>query len=91
MLLSDLHNNRLGFSPENTKTVEDSIRLYSSEAGTLYGKTGTGRVEGKDINGWFIGYVETDGNTYFFATNIHSDTHAAGSKRQKLRWIFCIT
>ena len=84
MLLSDLHNNRLGFSPKNTKTVEDSIRLYSSEAGTLYGKTGTGRVEGKDINGWFIGYVETDGNTYFFATNIHSDTQAAGSKAAEI-------
>ena len=37
---------------------------------TLSGKTGGGSIaEGRYI-GWFVGYLETDGNVYFFATNI---------------------
>ena len=55
-----------------------SSSLSSSDAGTLYGKTGTGRVDGKDVNGWFIGYIETADNTYFFATNIGADSDATG-------------
>jgi len=32
-------------------------------------KTGWARVDGKDI-GWWVGYVERDDNTFFFATRI---------------------
>ncbi|CAM1343036.1 class D beta-lactamase [Tenacibaculum amylolyticum] len=35
----------------------------------LRGKTGWSIRNGKN-NGWFVGYVETQNNTYFFATNI---------------------
>ena len=45
-----------------------------------YGKTGTGRVNGQDINGWFIGFIESQNNTYFFSTNIQSEQRATGSK-----------
>ena len=69
-LLIKLQNNSFGFAPENINTVKDAICLSSSDAGTFYGKTGTGRVDGQDVNGWFIGYIETADNTYFFATNI---------------------
>lgn len=78
-LLTKLHNNSFDFSPENINAVKDAIRLSSSDAGTLYGKTGTGRVDGKDVNGWFIGYIETADNTYFFAVNIGADGDATGS------------
>ena len=78
-LLTKLHNNSFEFSPENINAVKDAIRLSSSNAGTLYGKTGTGRVDGKDVNGWFIGYIETADNTYFFAVNIGADGDATGS------------
>ena len=67
-LLTQLQNNNFGFAPENINAVKDSICLSSSDAGTFYGKTGTGRVDGQDVNGWFIGYIETADNTYFFAT-----------------------
>ncbi len=69
-LLIKLQQNRFGFSEKNIDAVKDAIRLSDSDAGTLYGKTGTGRVNGKDINGWFIGFVESGGRTYFFAANI---------------------
>ena len=71
--------NAFSFAPENIQAVKDSICLSSSAAGTLYGKTGTGRVDGQDINGWFIGFIETSENMYFFATNIQAEANATGS------------
>ena len=64
--------------------VKDSICLSSSDAGTFYGKTGTGRVDGQDVNGWFIGYIETADNTYFFATNIGADSDATGGNATEI-------
>ena len=83
-LLTRLQNNSLGFTPENVNAVKDSICLSSSDAGTFYGKTGTGRVNGQDVNGWFIGYIETTGHTYFFAANIGADSGAAGSSAAEI-------
>lgn len=83
-LLTDLYNNDLGFAPENVNAVKDSICLFSSENESFYGKTGTGRVNGKDINGWFIGYIETSDSTYFFATNIQSTENATGSNASEI-------
>lgn len=83
-LLNDLCQNTFGFSPENIQAVKDSLRLSSSPAGTLYGKTGTGRVDGLDISGWFVGFIETPDDTYFFATNIQSEDSATGSSAAKI-------
>ena len=55
------------------------MRLSLSDINTLYGKTGTGSVNGENINGWFIGYIESFDNTYFFATNVQNDYNASGS------------
>ena len=79
-LLTKLQNHNLGFTPENVKAVKDAIHISSSSFGDFYGKTGTGRVNGQDINGWFIGFIERQNNTYFFATNIQSEQRATGSK-----------
>ena len=78
-LLNAFYQNTFGFAPENIQTVKNSIQLFSSAHGTLYGKTGTGRIDGQDVSGWFIGFVETPENTYFFATNIQSENKATGS------------
>ncbi len=79
-LLTALHNNRFDFAQENINTVLNSICLFSSENKSFYGKTGTGRVDGQDVNGWFVGYAEIADNTYFFATNIQAAENATGSK-----------
>ena len=84
LLLRDLYNNDFGFTPENINAVKDSICLFSSETERFYGKTGTGRINENDINGWFIGYVETADNTCFFSTNIQSAKNAAGSKASEI-------
>ena len=77
-LLRKLYHNEYHFSPENIQAVQNSIKLEEKPGGTLYGKTGTGNIDGENRNGWFIGYVETAQNTYFFATNIHSEANAGG-------------
>lgn len=79
-LLTRLQNHNLGFTSENVKAVKDSIHISNSSYEDFYGKTGTGRVNGQDINGWFIGFIENADNTYFFATNIQNEQCAAGSK-----------
>ena len=83
-LLTKLQNNSFSFSPENINAVKDSICIFSSDARSFYGKTGTGRVNGQDVNGWFIGYIETADNTYFFATNIGADSNATGSNATQI-------
>ncbi len=83
-LLTNLCSNDFGFTPENVNAVKDSICLFSSENESFYGKTGTGRVDGQDVNGWFVGLLETTGNTYFFATNIQAAENATGSKASEI-------
>ncbi len=88
-LLTALHDNRFGFSTENINAVKNSICLFSSgnfssEGKNFYGKTGTGRVDGRDVNGWFVGYVESADNTYFFAANIQAAENATGSKAAEI-------
>lgn len=83
-LLTMLQNNSFSFAPENINAVKDSICISSSDAGSFYGKTGTGRVNGQDVNGWFIGYIETADNTYIFATNIGADNGATGGNATEI-------
>ena len=83
-LLTALHNNQFDFAPENINAVKNSICLFSSESKNFYGKTGTGRVDGQDVNGWFVGLLETTGNTYFFATNIQAAENATGGKASEI-------
>ena len=83
-LLLKLHNDSMGFSSENVNAVKSSICLSSSDAGTFYGKTGTGRVDGQDVNGWFVGFAETADHTYFFATNIGADSDATGGNASRI-------
>lgn len=78
-VLRSFYRNQFGFKEENIKTVKEALQLEERNGAVLSGKTGTGNVNGKNINGWFIGYVETKDNTYFFATNIHNENDAAGS------------
>lgn len=83
-LLSDLHNGASCFSPENILAVKNAICLSKSEQGIIYGKTGTGQVDGKEVNGWFVGFAETDNHTYFFAVNITGPSDATGSRASEI-------
>ena len=78
-LLRKLYHNQLGFSQENTNTVKDAMLLFQQNGAKLYGKTGTGIVNGKNQNGWFIGFVEKGDSVYYFALNIQGDENVGGT------------
>lgn len=78
-LLVDFYKNNFKFSQKSIQAVKDSIFITAEDGYRLYGKTGTGNIEGENKNGWFIGYAETDNNTYFFAANLQADSNADGS------------
>lgn len=83
-MLRKLYDNEFPFSPENVETVKNSIRLFSTAEGSFYGKTGTEAVDGQNISGWFIGFLEKDGHTYFFATNLQKEGDATGAAATEL-------
>lgn len=78
-LLKKFYDNDFNFAEENINAVKEAITISGTPGGTLSGKTGTGRVDGKDISGWFVGYIEKSGHVYYFATNIQGDSDATGS------------
>lgn len=78
-ILTEFYNNTYNFDKENIQTVKDALLISHSNKFTLYGKTGTGNIAGKNINGWFIGFVESEGNCYIFATNIQDGNNCSGS------------
>lgn len=78
-LLKKFYHNTFGFNGKNINAIKDALLIANTPNGTLSGKTGTGRVDGQDTNGWFIGYIEKSGHVYYFATNIQSTSNATGS------------
>ncbi len=83
-MLQKFSRNDFHFSPEHIETVKNAICLYSDGAFALYGKTGTAEVNGKNTSGWFVGYLESNGNTYFFATNVQNNDFATGAAATEL-------
>lgn len=84
--LKKLFRNEYGFGQENVDAVKNAICLSSGPGGKFYGKTGTARADGEDVNGWFIGAVENArGDSYsYFAVNIQGDTGASGSRAAEI-------
>ncbi|WP_066392310.1 BlaR1 family beta-lactam sensor/signal transducer [Neobacillus mesonae] len=80
-LLYQLEENQWGFKAENIKTVKKALLVDVQKNGRLYGKTGTGTINGKNVNGWFIGFVDKGDDRFYFAINIQNkDGQAQGSK-----------
>jgi beta-lactamase class D len=75
--LKKFYTGRLPVSERATAIVKDILVLEKTPNYTLSGKTGAGSLPGGKSLGWFVGYVETKGNVYFFATNIEGANSAA--------------
>lgn len=88
-LLIKLYRNDFDFAPANIRAVKDAMLLSQTPDGSLYGKTGTGRVDGKDVNGWFVGYVENQRKGILLWPQIFREATAqAGSGRGNHRRLF---
>ncbi len=84
LLLKSMYANDFDFRPENIQAVKDALRLDTDGSATLYGKTGTGQVNGLDVNGWFVGFVERAEGPSFFALRIASRKDATGSQAAQI-------
>ncbi|MBU5465762.1 BlaR1 family beta-lactam sensor/signal transducer [Virgibacillus sp. MSJ-26] len=79
-LLYELEENKYDFNEDNIQAIEKAIHIDDQSDGHLYGKTGTGTINGIDMNGWFIGFVKKANRTFYFAANIQNeDGQATGN------------
>jgi bla regulator protein BlaR1 len=74
----------LPFSKRNIEIVKNIIILDKTDKYILRGKTGSGREKGKDILGWFVGFIKVNNKTYIFATNIEAPDGAWGIEAKKI-------
>jgi beta-lactamase class D len=65
-MIARLVKGELPFSSKTLVVLKSILTLKTTERGTLYGKTGSGTDDKGDF-GWFVGYVESKGQTYAFA------------------------
>lgn len=70
--LIKLYENDLPFSEQTIATVKEIMVSERNELGVFRDKTGWAVKDGQDI-GWWIGYLTTENNKYFFATRIRKD------------------
>ena len=76
--LKALYHEKLPVAPRAMQIVKEILVLEQTPDYTLRGKTGGGpQGEGGKYLGWFVGYLETKDNVYFFATNIDGESFAA--------------
>ena len=67
--LERLYLSKLPISKRTETIMKRLLVIKETNEYNISGKTGWSMRNGQD-NGWFVGYVESQGKTYFFATNI---------------------
>jgi beta-lactamase class D len=73
--LKRLYRGELPVSKRSMDTVREIMTLEETPEYKLRGKTGGGPLADDRYLGWFVGYLETKDNTYFFATEIEGPTY----------------
>lgn len=69
--LKRLHDNKLPFSQRSVDIVKNIMIAKDTLDYVLRAKTGWGHQDNKDV-GWYVGYLETKDNVYYFANCIQS-------------------
>jgi beta-lactamase class D len=75
--LKNLFLDSVKFSKRTIDIVKKIMIYDQKDDYILRAKTGWGNIKGDNI-GWFVGYVETSGNVYFFVTNVESKNPEGG-------------
>jgi beta-lactamase class D len=78
--LRRLYANALPFSSRSMDIVKEILVLEKTDRHTLRGKTGFTDFGTNHVVSWFVGYVETPQNVWFFACNIVSDNPTRDQK-----------
>jgi beta-lactamase class D len=74
--LKAFYTGQLPVSKRSTEIVKDILVLEQTSTYRLSAKTGGGPISEGLFIGWFVGYVESKGNVYFFATNVEGKDFA---------------
>jgi beta-lactamase class D len=93
-LVSKLSAGTLPFSAEAQRSLREAIRIEESPGATLFGKTGTGSAKDDEdqsddvpTRAWLVGWVETKGERYPFASWVEGPTtKEARAMRTKAVW-----
>ncbi len=64
-----------GFSDKSQEETKRIMLNHSSTNYKIYGKTGTGEIKNDNLICWYVGFVETQANTYVFAFNMLVKTY----------------
>lgn len=83
-LLVKLYRNDFHFDEANIRAVKNALLSESNGRYKVYGKTGTGNIDGVNVAGWYIGFAERSDNTYFFAAYLHSDQGIDGPQVREM-------
>jgi beta-lactamase class D len=67
--LKRLYQSELPISEKTEQLVKDIMVIERQGDYQLSGKTGWS-INNDINNGWFVGYVQSNGNVHFFATNV---------------------
>lgn len=70
--LRKLYFSELGISKETEEKIKKLIFIEETEYYQLSGKTGWA-IRDNNNTGWFVGYLKTSNNIYFFATRVEPD------------------
>jgi beta-lactamase class D len=81
--LKKVYQRALPFSPSSYDTLRQIMLVEHTPAFTLCAKTGWA-ARGKPQVGWYVGYVETSKDVWFFATNLEVRDEKDLPLRQKL-------
>ena len=82
--LINLYEEKFSLSEKTYKIVKNIMINEETPDYILRGKTGWGRDGAENVI-WYVGYIETKGNVYFFATRIINDSEARNSYLLELR------
>ena len=83
-LLATVKQQQLDFRASDVAYLDTLLHEQDYQKAQLYGKTGTGKVNGKLQNGWYTGYVTTANNTYYFSTHVHGAANASGTQAKAI-------
>lgn len=73
--LRRLHDNQLPFSKRSVDIVKNIMIARDTLGYVVRAKTGWGSEQERDI-GWYVGYLETKGNVYYFANCIQTGDYS---------------
>lgn len=80
--LKKLYSEKFSFSKRSISIVKDIMIAEETPEYKLRAKTGGGPINKKAL-GWYVGWLETKDNVYFFALNIEGDTYESIKEKRK--------